>query len=398
MYSYRECCIFTHEVTGIKLRTFRLLVKIAVVRGASIFTMKNINLKFILLLVFICAFLIPSTQSVYASLPSSANYKLQSFTFGAGGTSSASSSNFNLNGVVGEVEYGSPTSSSYKDESGLTYMQKANVPAAPTLSTPANNYDRILFVLNPGSDPSDYTYALEISTDSSFLSNVNYINSDGTFGSSLGPSNFQTYSAWGGSSGTFVTGLLSNTPYYIRVAAQQGSYTQSEWGPATSITTNYSTLTFTINNPTITFNNLNSGNSYTDSSQSDKFTTTTNAYNGYTIYGWDNQPLTSPNGSIANYVSPNSSPTAWSGTGFGYTTNDTNLAGSGGTNRFNNGTYYAGFQTAGPGDPIADDVGPVTNTEITNEQYTVSYRVTASNTTPAGTYSNTIMYTIVPSY
>ncbi len=42
--------------------------------------------------------------------------------------------------------------------------------------------------------------------------------------------------------------------------------------------------------------------------------------------------------------------------------------------------------------------GPVQNSQITNEQFTISYRVTANNTTPAGTYKNTILYTIVPSY
>jgi len=214
----------------------------------------------------------------------------------------------------------------------------------------------------------------------------------------LGTSNSQTYTAWGGSSGTFVTGLTNGTTYYIRAASRQGSFTQSEWGPSTSATTNFASLTFTIDHPTISFNNLNSGNSYTDSTQSDTFTTSTNAFNGYTIYGWDNQPLTSPNSTIANYGSPNSAPTTWSGNGFGYTTNDTNLSGSGGVNRFNTGTSYAGFQTAGPGDPVADTAGPVTTSQISNQQFKVSYRVTASNTQPAGTYSNTIIYTIVPSY
>jgi hypothetical protein len=348
---------------------------------------------------FLLGSLLFNLQTIYAALPASTNYKLQNYTFGAGGTASSSSTHYSMNGVAGEVEFGKSSSTNYQSQTGLTYLIKANVPAAPTLSTPANNYDRILFVINPGSNPSDYTYALEISTSNNFSSNVNYINSDGTFGASLTPSNFQTYTAWGGSSGTFVTGLTSNTTYYIRAAARQGSFTQSEWGPAASATTSYASLTFTINNPTIVFNNLNNGDSYTDSSQSDTFTTSTNAYNGYTIYGWDTQALSAPGGNtIANYASPNSTPTAWSGTGFGYTTNDTNLVGTGGANRFNNGTAYAGFQTSGPGDPVADDAGPVTTSQITNEQYTVSYRVTANNTTPAGTYSNTIIYTIVPSY
>jgi hypothetical protein len=361
-------------------------------------SMKNINYtKISVILSLTSCFLILASQAD-AALPSSTNYAIQSYTFGAGGTASSSSTNYSLNGVAGEIEFGTQSSANFKNEAGLTYMMKASVPVAPTLSTPGGNYDRILFVINPGSNPSDYTYALEISTDNTFASNVNYINSDGTTSTTLSPSNFQTYTAWGGSSGTFVTGLTSGTTYYIRAAARQGSYTQSDWGPSASITTNTATLTFTIDHPVITFNNLNGGDSYTDSAQSDTFTTSTNAFNGYTIYGWETQPLTSPNGTIANYSSPNSSPTAWSGTGFGYTTNDSNLSGLGGTSRFNNGADYAGFKTSGPGDPVADDTGPVTTSQITNEQFKVSYRVTANNVTPAGTYTNTIIYTIVPSY
>jgi len=356
------------------------------------------NYKSISFLLIAC-YLLFVASPVYANLPSSTDYQLQNYSFGAGSTTNSTSTNYGLNGIAGEVEFGKGSSTDYQLGSGLTYLMKANVPSAPTISTPANNYDRILFVINPGSNPNDVDYALQISTSSTFATNVNYINSDGTIGPTLGSSNFQTYTTWGASSGMFVTGLSSNTTYYIRVAARQGNFTQSDWGPASSATTSYATLTFTINNPTITFNNLNSTDAYTDSSKSDTFTTTTNAYNGYTIYGWDTQPLTASGGNtITNYSSANSSPTAWSGTGFGYTTNDTNLSGTGGVNRFNSGTYYAGFQTSGPGDPVADDTGPVTNTEISNEQFTVSYRVTANNTTPAGTYTNTIIYTIVPSY
>jgi len=359
--------------------------------------MKNLITFFSL---FLLVSLTVNLPFVSAAEPASTNYKLQNYSFGAGGTTNSTSTNYKLNGVAGEVEFGRPSSSNFKAGTGLTYMMKANVPPAPTLSTPANNYDRIKFVISTGSNPTDAKYALEVSTSSTFASNINYINTDGTLGTSLTSTNFQTYTAWGGSSGSFVTGLTSNTTYYIRVASMQGNFTQSEWGPSASITTSLPTLTFTINNPTITFNSLNGGNAYTDASQSDILTTSTNAYNGYTVYGWDTQPLTIQGGSstIANYASPNSAPTAWSGTGFGYTTSDTNLGGTGGINRFNSGTNYAGFQTTGPGDPVADDTGPVQNSQITNEQFTISYRVTANNTTPAGTYKNTILYTIVPSY
>ena len=356
----------------------------------------KISLSFFCVL-FVTSYELFLPEIADANLPSSTNYQLQSYSFGSGATNAAST-NFGLNGVAGEVEFGQPGSSNYQIGSGLAYMMKANVPGAPTLSTPANNYDRILFVLNTSSNPTDTTYALEISTSSNFSSNVNYIKQDGTVGTTLTSADYKTYTNWGGASGTFVTGLTSNTTYYIRAKARQGDFTESEYGPASSITTQIASLTFTVNNPTINFSNLNAGDSYTDSAKSDILTMTTNAYNGYTIYGRVNQALTTPDGNtIANYASPNSAPTSWSGTGFGYTTNDTNLGGTGGANRFSNGTLYAGFGTSTPGDPVADDPGPTTNSQL-NDSFTVSYRVTGTNTTPAGTYTNTIIYTIVPSY
>lgn len=350
-------------------------------------------LAFIFILSLNSFFLI-LTSNAYADLPSSSNYKLQNYSFGAGGTTNSTSSNYGLNGVAGEVEFGQQNSSNFKVGSGLTYMLKANVPGAPTLSIPTNNYDRFLFVLNTSGNPSDTTYALEISTTSDFSSNVNYIKQDGTVGPTLTTADYQTYTGWGGASGTYVTGLTPDVTYYVRAKARQGDFTESEYGPAANITTQDPALTFTINNPAINFNNLNAGNSYTDSTQSDTLTTSTNAINGYIVYGYETHALIDTAGdTISNYSSPNSAPTAWSGIGFGYTTSDTTLSGAGGVNRFNNGTNYAGFTTSAPGDPIADNTVPVTN-----DTDTVSYRVTATSSTPAGTYKNTVIYTVVPSY
>jgi hypothetical protein len=355
--------------------------------------MKIKNCKLISLIILTASYQLLATKTALADLPSSAHFQIQSYSFGSGSTNSAST-NYGLNGVAGEVEFGQPGSSNYQIGSGLTYMMKANVPGAPTLSTPNNNYDRILFVISTSGNPTDTTYALQISTSSDFSTGVNYINSDGTFSPTLTTGNFQTYTAWGGASGTYVTGLTNSTTYYIRAKARQGDFTESEWGPSASKTTNDPALTFTINNPAITFNNLNAGNSYTDSSQSDIITTTSNAINGYVVYGYETQSLTDTTGDhISDYSSPNSAPTSWSGLGFGYTTSDTTLSGTGGANRFNNGTYYAGFGTTAPGDPVDDNTGPVTN-----DAQTLSYRVTANSSTPAGTYKNTVIYTIVPSY
>jgi hypothetical protein len=332
--------------------------------------------------------------------PASTNYQLQEYGFGAGGTdANMNSTNFKMFGTVGEVEAGRPFSSNYKAGSGLIYTLKLNVPPAPTLSNPATNYDRLKFILSEGGNKSDVTYALEISTDN-FSSDIKYIKTDRTIGNTLTTSDFKTYTGWGGATGDFVTGLRSGTNYYVRAKARLANFTETEWGPASSgVATSNSSLTFSLDNSSITFDSLSASNSYTDSSKSTIMTTSTNAYSGYTVYGKENQPLkTSDNYTISDYSGTNAVPTAWSGTGFGYTTNDSNLSGIGGINRFASATKYAGFITAGPGEIVADNPGPVQDPTINNEQFVVSYRVTVDSTTPAGTYTNVILYTIVPTF
>ena len=352
----------------------------------------------IFLLIGIFAYLLIAKPSMAG--PTSTHFELQEYGFGAGGTDTTmNSTNFKMFGTAGEVDTGRPYSTNYKAGSGLIYTLKLNVPPAPTLSNPATDYDRLKFVLNEGGNKSDATYAISISTDN-FTSDIKYIKSDKTIGTTLTTSDFKTYSNWGGASGDFVTGLRSNTTYYIKARARLANFTETEWGPVSSgITTSNSSLTFSLDSSNITFNNLNAGNSYTDSTKSTVMTTSTNAYNGYTVYGRENQSLKTPdNFTISDYSGTNASPTTWASTGFGYTTNDSNLGGTGGLNRFADATKYAGFITTGPGDIVADNLGPVQNPAISNEHFTVSYRVTVDATTPAGTYSNVILYTIVPTF
>lgn len=342
-------------------------------------------------------FSVLSSSIAYASYPSSSNYKIQEYSFGAGG-GKASSSHFGLHGVAGEIEFGRPGSSNFKIGSGLTYVMKAAEPPAPTFTNPSNNYDRLKFVINQSSNPSDATYALQISTDSSFTTNVYYIKNTNTLGTTLTSADFQTYTAWGGASGTYVTGLTPNTTYYLRAKARQGNYTESEYGPSASAATSVPSLTFSVSANAVTFNNLNSSNSFTDSTKFTTVTTSTNAYNGYVVDAHATGPLTAPSSNtIPDYTSPNSSPTPWTGNGFGYTTSDNDLTG-GTANRFTSGgPNYAGFTTSSPGDPVADQAGPLIN-GISNQQFTISYRVQTNNIQRAASYSTAVIYVVVPSY
>jgi len=157
-------------------------------------------------------------------------------------------------------------------------------------------------------------------------------------------------------------------------------------------------LIFSVDSSTLNFDNLNAGNSYTDSGKTTVLTTSTNAYNGYVINARETQPLTATGvDTIADFGSPNSNPVAWAGYGFGYTTNDNDLTG-GTADRFTNGgTNYAGFTTSSPGDPVADHPGPVT-TAISNEQFTIGYKVAVQSTQKAAKYTTDRLYIVVPSY
>jgi len=333
--------------------------------------------------------------------PASTNFELKSYSFGAGGDN-LSSTNFKLNATAGELGLGRLSSTNFKLGAGLTYLLNANVPPAPTVTNPGTNYDRLLIVINTGNNPSDASFAIQMSTISDFSSNVSYVKSDNTLGPTLTVTDFQTYTNWGGGSGEYVTGLPAGTTYYVRAKARQGTlnFTESEWGPATTgITTSSPTLTFSASNTSVTFNNLNSANSYTDNSQSTVLTTSTNAYNGYVVNARETGTLThTVDGvtTIQDYPSANSSPTTWSGSGFGYTTDDNDLSG-GTNNRFSSGTNYSGFTTASPGDPVADHAGPILSA-ISNESFTITYRVTAGATQKAGKYTTTVLYNVVPEY
>jgi hypothetical protein len=331
-----------------------------------------------------------------AAFPASTNYQIQEYSFGAGGTQNSTSANYGLSGVAGQVEFGRPSSANFQMGSGLTFMEQANVPAASTFTNPSDNYDRLQFIINTSNNPADTTYAIAISTDN-FASDTRYIKSDNTIGMTLANADFQSYANWGGASGEYVTGLLQNTTYTIKVKARQGDFTESEYGPTTQAVTSAPSLTFSVSSNNVAFNNLNSGNSYTDTTKTTVLTTSTNAYNGYIINARSTGPLTAGATTIPDYASPNSAPTTWSGYGFGYTTNDNDLTG-GTANRFTSGgAKYAGLTTSSPGDPVADHAGPVTES-ILNEQFTISYRVSVPSSQRAAQYNTSVLYIVVPSY
>lgn len=353
-------------------------------------------IKIIAIITFIIIILV-APHAVFAG-PSSTNYELDSYSFGAGGSdTNMSSSNYKAFGVLGEVEFGRPSSTNYQAGTGLTYLLNLIVPDSPTLSNPGSNYDRLKIVVNQSGNASDATYAIAISTDN-FGSDTRYIKSDNTIGATLTTSDYQTYTTWGGASGFYVTGLTRGTTYYVKAKARIGNFTETQWGPASAgVATVDPSLTFSASNTAVTFNNLNAGNSYTDDTQTTVLTTSTNAYNGYLVNARATGVLTFGSNTIAHYTDTNATPSTWSGNGFGYTTSDSSLTG-GTADRFTNGgAKFAGFTESSPGDPVADHPSPILS-PITDEAFTITYRVTTPSTQTAGSYTTTVLYMVVPEY
>jgi hypothetical protein len=181
--------------------------------------------------------------SFFAAMPATTNYQLHDYGFG-NGSGTTSTGNYSLEGVAGEQSSGDSSTSNATAKSGLQNTQQANVPAAPTFTNPSNWYDKLHVGLNPGSDPSDTLYAIAISSDN-FVT-TRYIQNDTTVGPALGIEDYQTYATWGGVSGFTVIGLTPNTSYSIKAKAMQGTFTESGYGPSSTVSTSDLSLTFDI--------------------------------------------------------------------------------------------------------------------------------------------------------
>jgi hypothetical protein len=180
----------------------------------------------------------------FAAMPAGTTYKLQSYGVGSGGVANSVSGSYALEGTVGEVSGTQMSGTTYKIGAGLIPTQLANVPNAPTLTNPANYYNKLNLVLDTGNNPDDTKFAIAISSDN-FVT-TQYVKSDHTVSSSLAITDYQTFAAWGGASGFNIIGLLPTTTYTVKVRAMQGKFTESGWSPTASATTANPALTFDI--------------------------------------------------------------------------------------------------------------------------------------------------------
>lgn len=121
----------------------------------------------------------------------------------------------------------------------------------------------------------------------------------------------------------------------------------------------------------------------------------TNATAGYSVYIRHTGDLSNGTDSIANHAGTNAAPTPFPTAGseaWGYTTEDSTLAGITADRFTNPGNEWAGFTTSN--EVVADNTSGVVGTETTR----VGHQVGIASTTPAGTYQTTIVYTVVSTY
>ncbi len=182
---------------------------------------------------------------IFFVVPVSTDYKLINFGFGGGGASNSISTDYALNGIIGELSSTKLSGAAYILGPGLIFSQQSNVPLAPTFVNTSNWYNKLSVIINTSNNPSDTKFVLAISTDN-FVSDTRYVQSDNTVGATLGLEDYQTYANWGGASGEFVIGLLPNTTYYIKAKAIQGKFTETDFGPVSSVSTVNPSFTFDI--------------------------------------------------------------------------------------------------------------------------------------------------------
>src|SRR5579884_2667426 len=180
---------------------------------------------------------------ILAAFSSGNTYQLKSYSLGAGGgTNNSSSNTYTVQGSLGEQTNNTAAGSTYTGNNSSIQTEQINVPGAPTLSNNGGTYyNQLNCVISTSNDPSDTTYAIAVSTNS-FVT-TNYVQANGTLGASAV---YQTYSTWGGSSGFQMTGLSAGTTYQVKVAAKQGMFTNTAYGPVASQATASPTLSFSV--------------------------------------------------------------------------------------------------------------------------------------------------------
>ena len=195
--------------------------------------------------------LLGTNTLLFASFSSSNSYNLNSYSVGPGGTNSAASSNYNMQGNAGE-QAGNASSTTYAENAGSIQAEQLAIPPAPTLNNGAGTYyNKLGIVVNTGNNPTDATYAIAVSANN--FTTTSYVQIDGTLSSNPV---YQSYTAWGSSGGSYITGLSASAAYEVKAAAKEGQFTNTAYGPFATASTVAPSITFFASPSTLNLGNL----------------------------------------------------------------------------------------------------------------------------------------------
>jgi hypothetical protein len=186
-----------------------------------------------------------------------------------------------------------------------------------------------------------------------------------------------------------------NTPY----SSVNESPTNGSWYVGMT-----SDLQFSVDSASVNLGTMSDGNNWTVTGNTILYATTSYS-GGYSINAYASNDGRLRLGATSYYINrwdyANSTPALWdvdcsnnaSYCGFGYTTNDATLGGTGGADRFAGATKYAGFATSSPGDLMADSA-----TSVSGATTTITYKVSAKSDYVSGDYSTTVYYLCTVNY
>ncbi|MGA3129143.1 MAG: hypothetical protein ABSD13_20825 [Candidatus Korobacteraceae bacterium] len=218
------------------------------------------------------------SMMLFAAFSASNTYMLNSYSIGPGGTNSATSNTYKAQSNAGEIS-GTANSTTYTVHSGAVQTEQLNVPLAPTLSNGSGTYyNELQFTINVGILPTDTTYAIAVSNNG--FTTTNYVQATGVLG---GSPVYQTYTAWGGSSGSYMTGLSNSSTYEVKVAALEGLFTNTEYGPYATATTTTPSISLSISPTSSNLGSLTAGTVIT-SSTNITASLTTDAESGANVF------------------------------------------------------------------------------------------------------------------
>lgn len=215
---------------------------------------------------------------IVAAFSSSTSYNLNSYSVGPGGTNNASSSSYDLQGTAGEQSNDSTASTTYTTKNGHIQTEQLNVPGGPTLGNGSSTfYNKLSCIIDTSNDPTDTTYAIKVYNNTTLA--TNYVQASDALGASAV---YQTYSFWGSGSGFTIIGLNPSTSYSVSVSAKQGQFTNTEYGPTTTLATVSPNITFSVSPNSSSLGTVLPATVVTSSALS--FTYVTNAASGGDVY------------------------------------------------------------------------------------------------------------------